>query len=167
MSPPISTQRHTALTGPEYSRVAGHFAAGAFVVGSEAEEGTVSTLASAIASVSVEPPMLMVCLDRASATSRAVEKSGHFSVDVLAENQREFAEQIAGKDVRGSDDGAAPADPRPLESSLAHLECSLTERVTSATHSILIGVVERGSASDETPLVQYRGEYGGFTPAGR
>jgi 4-nitrophenol 2-monooxygenase / 4-nitrocatechol 4-monooxygenase, reductase component len=160
-----STQRHGALTGPEYSRVAGHFTAGIFVVGAKAEHGSVSTLGSAIASVSVEPPMLMVCLDRDSATGKAVEKSGHFTVDVLAEHQRDLATRVRGKDVRVNGDGASP-DSQPLvEASLAHLECSLTERVTSATHSILIGVVQRGSATDEMPLVQYRGEYGGFAPA--
>jgi 4-nitrophenol 2-monooxygenase / 4-nitrocatechol 4-monooxygenase, reductase component len=162
---PQSTQRQNALTGPEYSRVAGHFAAGAFVVGAAAEDSTVSTLGSAIASVSVEPPMLLVCLDRKSATGRAVEQSGHFTVDVLAEDQRDLAEQVSGRDVRGNGNGASP-DAAPLvESSLAHLECTLTERVTSATHSILIGVVERGSSSDGMPLLQYRGEYGAFAPA--
>jgi len=158
--PPSSTQ---------YKEVIGHFASGVTVITTAVEEELFGTTASAVTSVSADPPMLLVCLNRDSATGQAIDRSGYFVVNVLTEDQEHLAGHFATKEPGKFEDPPrgqerAPAlrgAQRPLlEGSLAHIECRVTERVTSATHIVFIGLVEAAEAGEGRPLAYYRGRFG-------
>ncbi|HZO05606.1 MAG TPA: flavin reductase family protein [Solirubrobacterales bacterium] len=156
-------------TSVQYREVIGHFASGVTVVTTAVGERSFGTTANAVTSVSAEPPMLLVCLNRDSETGKAIDQSGYFVVNILTEDQEHLAGHFATKDAGKFD--VAPfgheeppklrSHERPLlEDALAHIECQVTERVTSATHIIFIGLVEVAEAGEGSPLAYYRGSFG-------
>jgi flavin reductase (DIM6/NTAB) family NADH-FMN oxidoreductase RutF len=157
-----SVRQFGPLTAAGYSDAIDHFAAGVAIVSATGEGGPIRTLASSIASVSIEPPMLLICLKRDSRVGQAIERSGHFVVDVLAEDQRDLAGHFENSESSARADLEWLDEQLSLGSMLVHLDCDLTERVTSASHSIFIGVVSNGAGFGGRPLVKYRGRYGVF-----
>lgn len=160
-----STRPVGPLTSTRYSEAVEQIAAGVAIVSSAGQGGPIRTLASAVASVSAEPPMLFICLKRDSRVGAAIERSGHFVVDVLAEDQQDLAEHFASKESSARIDLEGLDEQLPLGSALVHLECDVTERVTSSSHCIFIGVVQAGAGFAGQPLVRYRGRCGSFVDA--
>src|SRR5919205_1109278 len=83
--------------GDRYRHVIGHFATGVTVITSHHEGTDHGATASAVSSVSLDPPSLLVCLNRAAVTERAVRESGSFAVNILREDQGELAIRFAGR----------------------------------------------------------------------
>lgn len=155
----IATVRRGAASGERYREVIGHQAGAVAVVTSRIGHEAFGTTAEAVASLSNEPPMLLVCLERDSATGRAIDRSGDFVVNFLTEDQIHLAEVFA-HDGRNGVHAAPPAEREPLlDDCLAQIECKVTERVTSATHIIFIGVAQSVEASGGSPLASYRGRF--------
>lgn len=151
------------LSAEEFREVIGHFASGVTVVTALEQGQPYGTTASAVASLSLEPPMLLVCMNRSSRTGQAIDRSGRFGVNILTEDQPEVAERFARK---GSDFEGIPLRPgswgEPLLSeALATLECRVAERVAGGTHTVFIAEVDRASArTGAAPLAYFRGMFG-------
>lgn len=155
-----------APNADEYREVIGHFASGVTVITTAVGEERFGTTANAVTSLTVEPPQLLVCLNRESTTGQAIDRAGYFVVNILTEEQRQLAGRFATKEANKFDTDVElhPEFPeRPLlHGSLAHLECRVNERVESATHVIFIGLVEAAIATEGKPLAYYRGQFGRF-----
>ncbi|MBV9193490.1 MAG: flavin reductase [Solirubrobacterales bacterium] len=156
---------HAAQLSPEEFRDAiGHFASGVTVITAAQGGRRFGSTASAVSSLSLEPPMLLVCLNRQSATGRAVAEAGHFAVNVLSQDQGALARQFASK----ADDKFAGLDVTPgergvplLADALAHYECRVAEHVTGGTHSVFLAEVHAVRTREgEAPLAYFRGEFG-------
>src|SRR6185312_3559281 len=85
------------LTPDEFRDVIGHFASGVTVVTVLHDGRAYGTTASAVSSLSLEPPMLLICMNRDSETGRAIAESGRFAVNVLGEDQADLAVRFARK----------------------------------------------------------------------
>ena len=159
-----SSQRAPSdLTGRDYREVIGHFASGVTVITTASEDERFGTTASAVTSLSVDPPMLLVCLNRESTTGQAIDRSGFFVVNILTEEQEALAGHFATKETNKFDSvrlHPGGAERPLLHGCLAHIECRVDERVTSATHVIYLGLVEAATASEGRPLAYYRGRFG-------
>jgi flavin reductase (DIM6/NTAB) family NADH-FMN oxidoreductase RutF len=156
-------RRTRAPTGSEYREVVGHFASGVTVITTAVGDERFGTTASAVTSLSAEPPMLLVCLNRESSTGQAIDRSGYFVVNILTEEQQHLAGHFATKDPNKFEDVTlhpGGSEQPLLHGCLAHIECRVTERVTSATHTIFIGLVEAATASEGKPLAYFRGRFG-------
>ena len=121
--------------------------------------------ATAMSSLSMDPPSLLVCINRAAAMHAPMEDVSHFTVNVLHRDQSAIAQMFADRDkhaLRFADgwdvDGARP--PRLAEAQ-ATLTCRRIDHHRFGTHSIFIGVVEHAAVRDEvSPLVYIDGRYG-------
>ncbi|HSJ44608.1 MAG TPA: flavin reductase [Euzebyales bacterium] len=158
----------TRVTSHAFRDVIGRFATGVTVVTSRDDEGDHGMTASAVSSLSLDPPMLLVCINRRSRTGDALRRSGRFTVNVLADDQAAAAERFATP----SDDRFAgvpttrgPFGTLVLEGSLAHIDCHVEDAVAAATHHIIIGRVEWVAARDAAPLAYFRGQFGQLHPA--
>ena len=128
--------------------------------------------ATAVCSVSAEPPQLLACVNRRSETHRVIDRSGVFAINVLAREQHRLAQIFAGAtDVYGDSrfeqaGWTALATGAPvLLSCLATFDCRVVESVVAATHSIFIGKVEAITLDpDLAPLVYVEGDYGLIAP---
>jgi 4-nitrophenol 2-monooxygenase / 4-nitrocatechol 4-monooxygenase, reductase component len=151
------------LSPDEFRDVIGRFASGVTVItAAHAGESRGST-ASAVTSLSLEPPMVLVCLNKSSCTGRTVAAAGHFAVNILAEDQAEEAMRFAGKErdkFAGVEVTVGQYGDPLLSGALATLECRVAEEVTGGTHSVFLAEVERASGRAGTPLAYFRGQFG-------
>jgi flavin reductase (DIM6/NTAB) family NADH-FMN oxidoreductase RutF len=155
-----------AVTAAEFRQAMGHFATGVTVVTSIGACGEpVGTTASAVTSLSLDPPLVLVCFDRSSLTLQAVRSHGAFVVNVLAAPQRHLSANFArrGPGAAWDDIGHRPGptgSPR-LDGVLAALECTVRDSFPGGDHEIIVGhvhEVETGG-SNATPLLYWRGGY--------
>ena len=163
----VASAKPTAVTGAcdeeLYRRVIGHFASGVAVITTRTGERRFGMTASAVTSLSLEPPMLLVSINRRAPTCAAVNETGLFGVNVLTEDQGEVAERFArpsedkfaGLAVEESDAGLPM-----LSDTLARLECRVVEEVAGGTHSVFLAEVLRAEAGSGLPLTYYRGRFG-------
>ena len=158
----------TVVPDHVFRDVIGRFASGVTVITTSADDGDHGTTASAVSSLSMDPPMLLVCLNRTSDTRTAVLSSGVFGVNILAEDQAPVAAGFARK---GTDKFAGIRVVRgrtgiPLvENALAHLECEVHETVTGGTHTVFLARVPDASGTDASPLTYFRGRFGRLAEA--
>ena len=152
-----------SLTSDEFREVISHFASGVTVITALDDGRAYGTTASAVASLSLEPPMLLICMNKQSETGRAVAHSKRFGVNILGANQVDLAERFARK---GGDKFAGVAVTpgtwgEPLfDDALATLECRVSEETTGGTHYVFLAEVESGAARGGAPLASFRGEFG-------
>jgi flavin reductase (DIM6/NTAB) family NADH-FMN oxidoreductase RutF len=151
------------LTSDEFRNVVGHFATGVTVITALAGGRPLGTTASAVTSLSLEPPMMLVCLDRESQTGQAIAAAGRFAVNILGEGQADLARRLATKapdKFDGVETAPGGSGVPLLADALATLECRVVDRTTGGTHIVFFGEVEQGSARSGAPLAYYRGQFG-------
>lgn len=155
-----------AFDGTVFRRVIGNFMSGVVVITTEHDGARRGMTVSAVSSLSLDPPMLLVCLNAASPTQEAVARSGRFAVNILAEHQGALAERFARS---GSDDKFAGLEARSgrtgvplLPDVLATVECRVTEVVTGGTHRVFLAEAVHAEATDASPLAYFRGKFGKF-----
>ncbi len=121
--------------------------------------------ASSVTSLSMDPPMMLACINNSVPTADAVTASGRYVVNVLGEHQGELARQFAtaSRDKFRDVSVRTGALGLPLlADALAHLECEVVERVVGGTHTIFLGRVVSATAGDGQPLTYFRGGFGRF-----
>jgi flavin reductase (DIM6/NTAB) family NADH-FMN oxidoreductase RutF len=152
-----------ALTPIEFRNALRCFAAGVTVVTTRDPEGRPSGLtASAFTSVSLDPPLVLVCVDHAATAHPAFRAHGWFAVNVLRREQealsRRFAES-GGDKFHGVPCHDGQSGLPLLDGALASLECQLVEAYEAGDHTIFIGRVEAATIGGGRPLVYFHGGY--------
>lgn len=158
-----------ALDRIELRRVMGHFATGVTVVTAAAETGEPYGLtANAVASVSLEPPLVLACVEAGSDTHPHIRAARAFAISVLAADQesvaRRFAEWAAADKFRAVAYRREVTGAPVLEDALAWVDCRLWAEYPGGDHTIFVGEVVAGDAREGAPLIFYRGGYGRFRP---
>ena len=144
----------------------GHFATGVTVVTSVGADGEpVGTTANAVTSLSLEPPLVLVCFDLGSATLAAIRGHGAFAVNVLGYRQRHLSANFARRGLAAAWEGVThhrglTGSPR-LTDVIAVIECTLEHALPGGDHEIVIGRVRHVETNGEgaTPLLFWRGAY--------
>lgn len=151
----------------EFRRIMGHFATGVSVVGTVEPEGgrPCALTANAVASVSLNPMLVLVCVEKASDTHDCLLESGCFSVNILGEDQERLARRFADFDTKVKFEGVAyrteSTGAPVLEDVLAWLDCNTRETFPGGDHTIVVGEAAAGDArAGGSPLVYYRSGYG-------
>lgn len=163
------TLTHAEL-GPEGFRQAlGSFASSVNVItmwGPESQP--LGMTATAFSSVSVDPLLVLVCINRDSRTYKHIAATGRFGVNILGSAGRELSDYCArpgGDKVLDASwlHRAGGWHTPALTSALAFLDCAVDQDITAGTHAILIGAVNsvglNSLADDQEPLVHFRGAY--------
>jgi flavin reductase (DIM6/NTAB) family NADH-FMN oxidoreductase RutF len=147
----------------EFRRVLGHFATGVTIVTTcDADARPSGLTVSAFASLSLDPPLVLVCIDHKSQTYPALCESGRFAINVLALGQETISRRFASTQA-GKFDGLAYqiSDLKLplLGAALAHIECMTVSTHIEGDHTIFVGRVERTGVNDGDPLLYFRGRY--------
>ncbi|GHH99874.1 flavin reductase family protein [Neobacillus kokaensis] len=159
-----------AVSSEEFRNVIGHFASGVSIITVRENEVDYGITASAVSSVSLDPPMLLVCANKSTGTCHAISKAGSFTVNILADGQSDLALQFARantdkfKDVNMS---YGELGNPVLNDTLAQIECRVVEEVTGGTHSVFLAEVQKADAAENDPLVYFRGKFGQFKQISR
>jgi 4-nitrophenol 2-monooxygenase / 4-nitrocatechol 4-monooxygenase, reductase component len=153
------------LSADDYRACIGQFASGVTIVTTRHDGELFGATASAVCSLSLEPPMLVVCLNRTSSTAAAVQRTGLLAVNILGADQAELARLFAQKGPEKFDQvemAETAAGHVVLPAALARLKCRVANTVAGGTHWVFLAEVDDVDVSAGAPLVCYRGELGGF-----
>jgi len=147
----------------ELRRVMGHFATGVAIITTRSENGKLHGLtANAVTSVSLVPPLVLVCVDKGAESYPCFEQSRVFTVNILANDQEELSRRfaISGGDKFRGVSYALGANGAPLiHGALGHLQCRVTAAYEGGDHTIYLGEVQEVEASEAMPLLFFRGSY--------
>jgi flavin reductase (DIM6/NTAB) family NADH-FMN oxidoreductase RutF len=146
-----------------FRSVLGRFASGVTIVTARDDAGVDHGMTvSAFCSLSLDPPLVLLCVDHAASMYELLLTHPQFGISILSSNQEAYSRRFADPD---SDrfDGIAYSRGESgvvlLEESLAHLECRATEHYEGGDHTIFIAEVEHAEPRDGRPLLYYRGGY--------
>jgi len=155
------------ITGEGFRKVLGSFATGVTVVTTRGEEHAYGMTANAFSSVSLDPPLVLVCGRKASEGSEFIERNGVFAINILAAHQEPLSRYFASKDrPRGRDafrdvpHRFAVSGAPILDGTVAFLDCSLHAAHDAGDHKIFIGevlAIEIDAAAE--PLLFHGGGY--------
>ena len=146
----------------------GRFATGVSVITALGERGEgVGVTVSALASLSLEPPLLLFCLDRSTARLDVYERSAAFGVNILAAGQQSvselFASQREDKFVKTAHRAGA-SGCLLIDGCLANLECVRLAVHDGGDHRIFVVRVDRVDQTEADPLLYFRGGYRRLVP---
>jgi flavin reductase (DIM6/NTAB) family NADH-FMN oxidoreductase RutF len=152
-----------ALDQAAYRAAIGHFASGVAVVTTRSSAGPSGLTANAVCSLSLDPLLLLACLDRGSRTLEAVRGTGRLAVNVLARDQEDLAVHFARKMPDGEKFGGVPfrdvGGLPVLEGVVAWLGGTVQELLPGGDHEIAVVAVEAAEAAGGAPLIFHRGGY--------
>lgn len=142
-----------------------HLVGGVTIICTRHEGKSYGLTATAVCSVSAQPPLLLVCLNGAGASRKAVSRAGAFSVNLIGQRHtdlaRRFSRALPDADRFAEGEWRAGAEGVPvLADSLASFECTVAREIESGSHHIFIGAVRKVSVSrDVDPLFYLRGDF--------
>lgn len=149
----------------QFREVMGRFPTGVAVVSARADGSEVWGLTvNSFTSVSLTPPLILVCIDRAAASHDKLIAAPTFTVSVLAEDQADVAKRFAEEPAETRFEQVAwrkAADGSPvLDGAAAWLECVNSGVMPGGDHSIVLGRVIASGSSDRGALLFFAGDYG-------
>jgi len=143
--------------------VMSHFAAGVTVVTTlDADGRPFGLTATAFSSVSLDPPLVLVCVDKKAETYSHFEPAGVFAVNFLSLGQRDISQHFA---KHGGDKFSALGWRRGvlgvplLEGTIGHVECRIRHWYDAGDHTIMVGEIESADACEGEPLLHFRQAY--------
>lgn len=146
-----------------FRAVMGRFASGVTVVTATDDAGSAYGMTvSAFASVSLEPPLVVVCIDHVASLHDILVSAPYFAVNILSSTQEQIARRFAdtgaqrfeGIGYRNGDNGVPI-----LNDVLAFVECKRVSATPTGDHTVIIGETVAASMRDAKPLLYYRGGF--------
>lgn len=157
----------SAFAPAEFRAAMGRFCSGVVIVTGLQDEQPVGFTAQSFVSLSLEPPLVAVCPAKSGVSWPRIRDGGHFGINVLSTAQRELCSRFArsgGTRFAGVDwEPGLTGSPR-LPGVLGFVDCRLEAEHEAGDHTIAIGrVIDlRVGTDDHSPLLFYRGSYGGY-----
>jgi flavin reductase (DIM6/NTAB) family NADH-FMN oxidoreductase RutF len=153
----------------EFKRVLGHWPTGVSIVAAQPPGDRPRGLtANAFCSVSLEPPLVLVCVAKEADTHHGIADAGAFAVSVLPSDQERLARRFADCETLEKFEGVAHHPERTgapvLDDALAWVDCRTWATHDAGDHTVYIGEVVAAGAREHSPLLYYRGGYGRFMP---
>ena len=143
-------------------RIMGHFATGVTVVTAHQNGEIYGMTANAVTSLSLNPPLILVAVDKAAAMHASLTACRHFAVNILSEAQEHLSRRFAMRGAKEVSDltwiTAASGAPI-LADALAWVDCRLTEILPGGDHDIFLGEILAGDCREGSPLLYFCGKY--------
>ena len=145
-------------------RIMGRFAGGVTVVTTRYGDGNQiwGMTANSFTSLSLDPPLVLVAVDRRNSMCEYMQRGQCFAVNMLTTEQEAISRQFATrgpKDFSGLALTAAETGAPILADALAYLDCRVTQTVPGGDHDIFIGEIVAGGINEGQPLLFYNGRY--------
>lgn len=154
------------ITSPDLRRALGAFATGVTIVTTRAGETIHGLTANSFTSVSLEPPLVLVCVDKRAQSHDLIRTAHCFAINILSAEQRALSEKFAQNKLEGKERFAnvhftqARTGAPILANVLSWLDCKLVAAHESGDHTIFVGeIVALGHGEEAAPLLYYRGQY--------
>jgi len=152
-----------SISKEEFRAALSHFASGVTVVTTKDGSGKLYGITvSAFCSVSLTPPLVLICIEKNTGSHHAFEQSRVFVVNILRENQQRISDHFASPledKFSGISYRSGIEDLPVLEDALANLECRLRYSHEGGDHTIFVGEVEKATVNGIQPLLYFHGDY--------
>jgi flavin reductase (DIM6/NTAB) family NADH-FMN oxidoreductase RutF len=163
MSSEQSGMRQNPVDADEFRAACGRFATGVAIASVMDGAGVPHGLTiSSFTSVSLDPPLILVCVGHLVTSIDVFRAAPHFGISVLHESQREIAQMFArkGEDRFGALKWRPGVTGAPLlEGALAEMEIQVVRRISAGDHDIFIGEMVRGAVRDGKPLIYFASRF--------
>jgi flavin reductase (DIM6/NTAB) family NADH-FMN oxidoreductase RutF len=142
----------------------GSFASGVTVVTTKGDDDVLRGMTvSAFSSLSLDPPLCLICIDRVASLHDHLREGSHFAVNVLAEGQEAVSRRFASTEWRDRFQGISTREGVTgiplITGAVATIECRVVSAYPGGDHTIFVGEVVSAVASEGGPLLYYRGRY--------
>jgi flavin reductase (DIM6/NTAB) family NADH-FMN oxidoreductase RutF len=152
-----------SVDSAQFRTILGHFATGVTVVTGHGDGGPAGLAANSFTSVSLDPPLVLVCMAHTSSTWPAIRGSGYFAVNILGEHQEETCRRFGartGDRFEGVGWAAGKTGSPILHDAIAYVDCVIDAEHDAGDHVIVVGrVVDMGLPAEGGPLLFWRGGY--------
>lgn len=152
-----------AISKNEFRAALGRFASGVTIVTTKDSNGRLHGITvSAFCSVSLEPPLILVCIEKTTGSHYAFEQSDAFVVNILREDQQYLSDRFASylPDKFAETKFQTGLRELPvLDDVLANLECRLVNSHDNGDHTIYVGEIEKSTIGEGEPLLYWHGNY--------
>ena len=151
-----------AFDPKQQRQIMGLFATGVTVVSTRAGDVEWGMTANAVTSLSLNPPLVLVAIDRGAQSHAYFKDGGCFAVNILTAQQEEVSTRFAmpgPKDFSGLETRTAETGAPILVDALGWVDCRLHEILPGGDHDIFVGEVVAGAAAEGAPLLFYQGKY--------
>lgn len=155
-----------AFDPAEQRRIMGSFATGVTVVTTNSEPPTGLT-ANAVTSLSLDPPLVLVAIDKKAGSHQAIKDTGCFAMNILSAQQQAISNQFATpgpKDFSDLNTKTAETGAPIIADSLGWVDCKLSEILPGGDHDIFIGEIVAGELNSGDPLLYFSGKYRDVAP---
>lgn len=146
-----------------FRRLRGRIACGIGILTARDGERDVGMTVSAFCTVSLSPPLLLVCIDHTASMHQLLLTYPKLGLSIISSeheaHSRRFADKNSPNRFEGLPFTRGQSDVMLLDNATAHLECQPTRHLEAGDHTIFILEVERGVVRDARPLLYYRGSY--------
>lgn len=157
-----------AIGSEEFREALRNWASGVTVVTTKDRDGILHGITvSSFTSVSLQPPLVLICIDKFTGSHRAFAESQHFVVNLLNDRQENLSRQFAMPLLDKFDNvefienvNGVPV----LSGSLCNLECRMVLSYEGGDHTIFIGEIEKATIRQGKPLLYFQGNYGDIVP---
>jgi flavin reductase (DIM6/NTAB) family NADH-FMN oxidoreductase RutF len=157
------------LSAADFRKALGSFATGVTIITVDQDGGVHGMTANAFASVSLSPPLVLVCVDHLARTHAHLHARKRFGVNVLSSEQQAISEYYArsGETDQHAEEAGATFDRTAhgtpvLRGALAYLECTLRKTENAGDHTVFIAEVEHIEVRKGEPLIYFRSQYRGL-----
>lgn len=151
------------LDAKEQRRILGKFATGVTVASTKVGDETWGMTANAVTSLSLDPPLVILCIQKEGQSRSKFEEGGCFALNILSEDQQEISDRFAFKGPKDFSDlktTTAVTGAPILKDALGWVDCKLKEILPGGDHDIFIGEIVAGEAGDNgLPLLYFSGRY--------
>jgi flavin reductase (DIM6/NTAB) family NADH-FMN oxidoreductase RutF len=156
------------VSSERFRQALGHWASGVAIVTSRAGDRVHGMTVSAFSSVSLDPPLVLVCAEKTSETYAVIAEAGFFAVNILSSEQRDLSNRFASKKDEhrrfvGLETREAVTGAPLLHGCLAHLDCQVVATHDAGDHVIYVGSVEAAEQAEEDaarePLLHFQSAY--------
>ena len=155
-----------SLGSSGYRKIIGNFATGVTVVTTDVDGMLHGMTANAVTSVSLDPLLILVCVDKGGVSPGQMAIAAHFAVSILSASQEAVSNTFASSAppesgaLRGVAFRRAASGAPVIEGALAWLDCEVAHTVDAGDHTVFLGrVVDGDVESDAAPLLFFRGAY--------
>src|SRR6201998_4966268 len=172
MAPTATLLNESAISGEDFRLAMRRLAGGVSIISGAGPDGPLGCTATAVTSLTAEPPSVLCCLNRSLEWETAVKQTGRFAVNMLRTDHQDLAKRFAGMHgVRGSEKfeqgnwTTLPSDVPALFDSLVTFDCRVDDILEGGTHSVFVGLITQahfGESGD--PLVYCDGAFASLMP---
>lgn len=158
-----TTRSDSMMDADTFRRLLSRFASGVAIITARDDDRDVGMTVSAFCSVSLSPPLVLVCVDRSASMHGLLLTHPKLGISIVACAHEEVCRRFADKQETHRFENVSFTRGKSavalLDDAMAHLECQLVHHCEAGDHTIFIAEVERGAMHEGRPLVYYRGKF--------